>query len=251
MRATLAQNAALRQLDQLKDDFVASVSHEFRTPLTAIDGYIELLDDDRERLDPEHREYVSVIRSSAARLVRLVSDLLVVAALQARPNQIRRDVVDVSSLVRDSADAITPLIRYREVTVQCEVNPNLTVLGDASQLSQLVDNLLSNAAKFTREGFVTVRAFREGDAVRIDVADTGIGIAAADLQVIFERFSRTEHAISQMIPGTGLGLFVAREIADAHGATLFVESHQGEGSTFSLLLPVAETSVGAPDPDGP
>ena len=92
VRSALAQNAMLRELDQLKDDFVASVSHEFRTPLTAIDSYIELLDDDKERLDPEHREYVSIIKSSSARLVRLVSDLLLVAALQARPADARRDV---------------------------------------------------------------------------------------------------------------------------------------------------------------
>jgi signal transduction histidine kinase len=249
VRAIEAQNVRMRELDQLKDDFVASVSHELRTPLTSISGYLDLLEEDAHTFNEEHQSFLRIVNTNTGRLLRLVNDLLIVAGLQARRLDIEISPVDVTALLEHSVHVVAPSARAKGLELTAEIAPKLVVPGDAHRLAQLVDNLLANAIKFTDVGTIRLRGFRSGADVVVVVEDSGIGIPEADQPRVFDRFFRSADAVAQAVQGTGLGLYIARQIADVHGASVSVASRPGEGTTFSVLLPGAETSVGAPDPD--
>jgi PAS domain S-box-containing protein len=227
----------LRELDRMKDDFVATVSHELRTPLTNILGYLSLvLEGD---LDTADREALDVVDRNARRLLTLVGDLLVVAQLDAGRLVLEREVVDLERLVRECAASAAPMAATHEVAVHVEAPQALELAGDPVRLAQLLDNLVSNAVKFTaRGGRVELRAYERAGCAVIEVADTGIGIAEADRGRLFERFYRTEQARRQAIQGTGLGLTIVKAITEAHGGSIDVESEVGRGTTFRVELPL-------------
>jgi signal transduction histidine kinase len=231
------QNERLRELDQLKDVLLANVSHDLRTPLTAILGYAELM---RRRggLPAHHARAAEVIERNARRLLRLVNDLLLLA--QARAGELRLDVepVDVTALARDAYDVARPLADQAGVRLSVRVPAgDVVVPGDRLRLGQLLDNLVSNAVKFTpTDGRVTIRVRAGADAVTVTVADSGPGIPEAEREQLFDPFSRGR--LSSGVPGTGLGLAIVRAVVDAHGAALSVRSRPGAGTTFTVSLPL-------------
>jgi signal transduction histidine kinase len=203
------QNEKLLELDRMKDEFVALVSHELRTPLTSIRGYLELvLDGDAGELSPEQRRCLGVVERNSQRLLRLVGDLLFIAQLESGRLELVRAPVDLAEVVASSADAARPLAEEKEITLTVAIgNGSHTIDGDRARLGQLLDNLVSNALKFTPAGgTVTVQCARDADAVTISVADTGMGIPKDEQHRLFERFFRTSAATSSAIQGTGLGL---------------------------------------------
>jgi signal transduction histidine kinase len=234
-----AQLVRLRRLDRTKDEFLSLVSHELRTPLTSIRGYVELLPDDAP-LSPAQAGFLQVIQRNVARLTSLVEDLLFVARLDEGRVQLAESTVDVAELLVQAADTSRPMADGRRVGLTVETGNLPPVRGDRERLAQLIDNLVANAVKFTPEGgAVTLRA-RDGDGrVHVDVADTGIGIPADELEHLFDRFFRASTAREAAMPGTGLGLAIAQSIAEAHGTRLEVESQIGRGTTFSFDLPRA------------
>jgi signal transduction histidine kinase len=239
-RVLAEQNERLRELDRLKDDFIASVSHELRTPLTSIRGYLELmLEDDVKTLTTEQQDFLEVIDRNADRLLQLVGDLLFVAQLDAGQLALTRSEVDLEALVVHAVDAARPLAEQRRIDVAAHGRPVPGVFGDSTRLAQLLDNLVSNAIKFTPEGGrVDIRTdILDGHAV-IEVSDTGVGISRADTELIFDRFYRTRDAGSQAIQGSGLGLAIAKAIVEAHDGRIGVESRQGQGTTFRVELPL-------------
>jgi PAS domain S-box-containing protein len=231
-----AQNERLRELDHLKDDFVASVSHELRTPLTSIRGYLELVREDGG-LDDEQERMLAIVDRNASRLLRLVSDLLFVAQLDAGKLTIERAPVDLAALADEAIEAARP--RAVGASVELELDADHVIVdGDRSRLAQVLDNLLSNAIKFTPAGGrVRVSVARAGGAARMAVADTGMGIPEEDRGRLFERFFRTSTAMRAAVPGTGLGLTIVRAIAESHDGSVSVESRVGEGTTFVVELP--------------
>ena len=234
-----AQNERLRELDRLKDEFVALVSHELRTPLTSIIGYIQLLRDERARgLDTEH--FAEVIERNAERLLRLVGDLLFLSKLQSGQLALELSETDLARLAAQAVEDARPEAERKHVDLALSAAPVPHTAVDPIRVAQLLGNLIANAVKFTPEGGkVQVRlAAEDGEAV-ITVADTGIGIAAADRERIFERFYRTEAATRRVIPGSGLGLTISRAIVDAHRGTIAVRSDGKHGSTFMVRLPLA------------
>ncbi|MDX6509877.1 MAG: hypothetical protein QOG81_1629, partial [Gaiellaceae bacterium] len=231
------QNGRLLELDRLKDEFVASVSHELRTPLTSISGYLELVLE-AGRLTEEQEQFLGVVSRNAERLLRLVGDLLFVAQLKSSTVVLEQAPVDLTELLGSALEGVTPLACERgiELALDCEPLPSLE--GDAGRLGQMIDNLLTNALKFTPPGGrVEVRGFKREDAVCVEVRDTGMGISEDDQQRLFERFFRTSQAQAEAIQGTGLGLSIVVAIAEAHGGSVEVESDLGVGTTFTVVLP--------------
>jgi PAS domain S-box-containing protein len=234
-----AQNERLRELDRLKDEFVALVSHELRTPLTSIRGYLELVLDDTERLDTEHRRFLEVVDRNAERLLQLVGDLLFVAQVEAGKLTLERGEVDLPAVVKSSIEAVEPLAAQRGIALAAECDPVGPLPGDAARLAQLVDNLLSNAIKFTpARGRVSVRVSRSNGSVVLEIEDTGTGIPLDERERLFERFFRARSATESATPGTGLGLSIAKAIAEAHGGSIGVTSEEGVGTCFRVELPL-------------
>jgi PAS domain S-box-containing protein len=234
-----AQNDRLRELDRLKDEFVAAVSHELRTPLTSILGYLELVLDDTDRLDDQHRQFLDVAERNANRLLRLVGDLLFVAQVDADKLTLARSELELDALVEECVEAAGPRAAEGGVTLGSETELESALSGDPARLAQLVDNLISNAIKFTPAGGrVDVRLARSNGSAVLEVEDTGMGISADEQTHLFERFYRTRSAGENAIPGTGLGLSIAQEIAQAHGGHIGVTSEEGVGTTFRVELPL-------------
>jgi signal transduction histidine kinase len=246
-RAALAvQNERLRELDHLKDNLIAVVSHELRTPLTSILGYLELLDNDRDQLTQRQRHFIGVIGRNADRLLNIVVDLLFVAQARAGQMVLDRRPVDLSELVDNAVEVAMPAANERQIKVTVVQCAGAVVRGDRQRLAQVLDNLLSNALKFTpRNGAVEVRLSAANDEVVLEVADTGMGISASAQRELFTRFFRTDAAITAAIQGTGLGLSIVKAIVDGHGGQVGVESAEGQGATFKVALPRLASAAAA------
>jgi PAS domain S-box-containing protein len=241
------QNEELRALDKLKDDFVALVTHELRTPVTSIMGYSDLLLDDADSLTDWQAQCLAVVQRNAKRLLRLVGDLLFTAQLEAGTGTtLERGPVALSDVIAESVEGQRPRAERQRVGLVVDAARAPIVEGDAERLGQLLDNLVSNAVKYSPDGgVVRVRAFVEGAVAVLEVSDEGIGIPEADQARLFERFFRASTATSRAIKGTGLGLTVCRTIADAHGGRISFVSHEGRGTTFRVELPAAAEAKAA------
>jgi len=232
----------LRRLSALRADFVSLVSHELRTPMAAVIGSARTLQLRWRELSAEQRDsFLELIAGETGRLADLISDVLDTSRIEAGTFSFRFTEVDVGRLVRDSVAAAQA--GQGEVHVVAEVREPLPqVRGDAERLRQVLTNLIDNAIKYSPAGGdVEVRAYREDGRLRVDVSDRGPGIAKDDQRLIFEKFGRVSGGTAR--PGTGLGLFIARSIAEAHGGVLEVASAPDQGSTFTLELPLDGTGA--------
>jgi PAS domain S-box-containing protein len=239
------QNRHLVELDRMKDDFVASVSHELRTPLTSITGYLDLMLEDCDDLPPDQRQYLNVVRRNSERLLRLVGDLLFVAQVDAGRISLELAEVDLSALIADAVEAARPVAEEKHIELIADVAHIELREADALRLGQVLDNILSNAVKFTpNEGSVTVRAAVDGARAVIEVTDTGIGISAEDQLRLFDRFFRSAVANHMAIPGTGLGLAIAKAIVEGHDGVISLQSQPGSGTTVRLELPLERAAAG-------
>lgn len=237
------ERADLRQqADQMKDDFLALVSHDLRTPLTSIIGYAGLVaQDEAAGLSKEARHGIEVIDRNARRLERLVAQLLFVAQAQAdRMPPPEFTEAEMESLVEEAVEAARPSAQTKGVELALDAEPAPAVSVDPDQLGQLLDNLTSNAIKFTPEGGRVEVRLRSGErGAVIQVADSGPGIPADEQAQLFDRFFRASHAHAEGAPGVGLGLWIAKTITDLHGGSLSLESEPGVGTTFTVELPAA------------
>ena len=230
-------NERLRELDRLKDEFVSTISHELRTPLTSISGYVELA---RERADRETSTYLEVVERNATRLLALVNDLLFVARLQSGQLELEVERVDVAALVAESVAGATPHAATAKVELRVHADAGVAVAGDRRRLAQVIDNLVSNAIKFSPEdAAVDLTVQGRNGVVRIEVEDHGIGIPEEEHPRLFERFFRAQGALDRHIPGTGLGLYITKSIVEAHGGTVAARSVAGQGTSFVVRLPAA------------
>ena len=228
----------LRRLSALRADFVSLVSHELRSPMAAVIGAARTLQERWRSLNPEQREaFLALIADETNRLAALIGDVLDTSRIEAGTFNYRFTDVDLSTIVRDAVGAAG--VGQDEVRVAADVAEGLpNIRGDAERLRQVVTNLIDNAVKYSPLGDeVAVRARRENGRVLIEVTDNGPGIPFDQQRLIFEKFGRAD-VVGGSKPGTGLGLFIARSIAEAHGGTLDVESRPQAGATFVLSLPV-------------
>ena len=237
-----AQNERLRELDRLKDEFIASVSHELRTPLTSILGYLELTLDDSDALPDQQRNFLGIIGRNAERLQQLVGDLLFAAQAEAGKLALVWSEVELETLITHCIEANQPAATRAGITLSAELDRIRPIPGDPARLAQVIDNLISNAIKFTpADGRVIVRLAQEAKLAVIEVEDTGMGIPAAEQQHLFDRFFRAHSAAERAIPGTGLGLSIAQAIAEAHAGSISVRSTEGIGTTLRIELPLTRT----------
>ena len=230
----------LMRLEHLRREFVANVSHELKTPLTAIRGAVETLLDGALADPAAARPFAESIAEEAGRLQRLVEDLLTLAQVETKQVAPPWEPIAIGSFLQQEVARHQPLAHRHSVSLTLEVaDPSLTVAADRAQLVQAVGNLLDNAIKYNRPGGrVTVRAEAAGRQLQLTVEDTGIGIPPGDLPRVFERFYRVDKARSRATGGTGLGLSIVKHVAEQHGGTVAVESQPGRGSRFTLTLPL-------------
>jgi signal transduction histidine kinase len=234
----IAQNERLRELDRRKDEFIGMFSHELRTPLASILGYAEILMEDGLS-GPDADHCVEVIDRNAKRLLRLAGDLQLLAQINSGQMAMEFRRADLADIAACAVEEIRPEAERKHIGLVLSATAVSRLAVDPTRMAQLFGNLLSNAVKFTPEGGkVEVRLGTEGAEAVLTVADTGIGIPAADRERIFERFFRTTVAKRQAIQGTGLGLTITQAIVAAHNGTIAVEGEEGHGSTFTVRLPL-------------
>ena len=233
---TVLDLTMLRRLEKIRRDFVANVSHELKTPLTAVSGYAETLLDDGIPQE-QRRRFVQTIHDNATRMQRIVDDLLDLSRIESGGWRPVVAQVDVAGMIQDVFTAVQSAASAKGLALVAEVSPDAThVRVDPTAFRQILTNLVENAVRYTREGNVTVRTRRSDDGVWVDVSDTGIGIAAEHLPRIFERFYRVDAGRSRAEGGTGLGLAIVRHLVDAHGGRVEASSVVGRGTTISVLL---------------
>ena len=240
---TLREVTDVRNVDRIKDALVATVSHELRTPLTSIIGYLELLGSG-EPLSAEDERFVEIVRRNAARLQRMVEELLFVSRVDIGGLELEVAEVDVAELVRAALGSADPAAAAKRITLEYDGPESLHARADANRLGQVFDNLISNAIKFTPEhGSVRVSLGAEGEAFVASVSDNGVGIPQAEQPRLFQRFFRSTS--TRDVPGTGLGLTIVRAIVEAHGGTIACTSEPGE-TTFTFTLPAAVAAAAPP-----
>jgi two-component system phosphate regulon sensor histidine kinase PhoR len=233
---TLREVTQARQVDRIKDALVATVSHELRTPLTSIIGYLELLGTSSTPLGEEDARYADVVRRNAVRLQHMVEDLLFLAQVEGGGLSLDLDPADVTDLASSAVASAQPLAAAKDVALEFDGRRSARALVDAKRISQVFDNLVSNAIKFTPPGGSVKVTVRSDDAATlISVTDTGYGIPTTEQSRLFERFFRS--STTSHLPGTGLGLAIVQAIVESHGGSITCRSEEGEGTTFTLTLP--------------
>ena len=230
----------LRQVEEIRRDFVANVSHELRTPLSIFRGYLETLLDDPHQPPGELLRILEVMERHSDRLHALVEDVLSLARLESPAAELDLSEISLPEFLQEILSDWEKRLEAKQLKSHLDISPDLPSLeADESRLQEIVYNLLDNAVKYSQaSGVITLRAAVEGDRVRISVSDEGIGIRENDLPRIFERFYRADKARSRDLGGTGLGLSIVKHIAQLHGGTAQAQSEPGKGTTISVLLPV-------------
>ncbi|MFW6063319.1 MAG: GAF domain-containing protein [Chloroflexota bacterium] len=256
--ATALQNATLyqeqletaeklREFDRLKSEFLASMSHELRTPLNSIIGFADvLLEGIDGDLNPRMEEDVVLIRNSGQHLRELIGDILDMSKIEAGMMDLRYEEIDVSELGHEiEAFARTQLRTYeKDLEFEVHIGPEVgTVRADRTRFKQVLYNLISNAIKFTTEGNVTLSLRLKDDELLVQVSDTGIGIKEENIPIVFEQFRQVDGSLTRKAGGTGLGLPISKSLVELHGGEIWVQSEEGEGTTFAFTIPAESAAV--------
>jgi two-component system phosphate regulon sensor histidine kinase PhoR len=248
---------AEKRVAQMKDDFIATVSHELRTPLFALQGFLDLLRSGKVQHEATRQEFLATAAQNAQRLMALVNDLLDISRLESGRTKLDLTSVDIGELISETLESLRSLVSDKQITLIHDIPEApaaLTVVADRAKLRQVLVNLVGNAVKFSdpRES-VVVSAALDGDNVKIAVTDHGPGIAREDLPRLFSKFYQAEKPLTRTTGGAGLGLYISKQIIEAHGGVMGVESVLGEGSTFYFVVPTAspDTVLSAAAEDDP
>lgn len=236
------KNAQLQKLDQLKDEFIANTSHEFRTPLNGIIGIAEsLIDGAAGELTEVQKANLLMVVSSGKRLANLVNDILDFSQLKNRDIVLQKKPVDFFAIADVVLACSRPLAASKSLALNNEISKDIPLVdGDENRLQQIMYNLVGNAIKFTESGSVTVSARVAGDTVEVTVADTGLGIPADKFDDVFKSFEQVDASISRLYGGTGLGLSITKKLVELHGGNIRIESELGKGSQFIFTLPISK-----------
>ncbi|HSD89084.1 MAG TPA: ATP-binding protein [Kofleriaceae bacterium] len=237
------QSQEVERANKLKSEFLASMSHELRTPINALIGYSSLLlDGVLGDVNPKQRDALARGRAAAEHLLALINDILDLAKIEAGKMPLRLEDVSLREVTLEVTQQIEPMVRKKQLEFDIDVDPDCpAIYTDRTKIKQVLLNLLSNAVKFTTKGRVSVETRCAADGVQIDVVDTGIGIRPSDLEAIWEDFRQVDQSRTREFGGTGLGLSITRKLLERLGGKVVVKSTYGEGSTFSVYLPLRVT----------
>lgn len=229
----------LRRLETMRRDFAANVSHEIKTPLTSIRGFVETILTDREQLSDNQRHFLEIIDKNVNRLMAIIDDLLQLARIEKEGSELRWDIALIRPVLENAIQTLKGEAQKKNIRITLECDDKLSVSMDSSMIEQAVVNLIDNAVKYTENNGEVMITVSRDSMVKIHVADTGYGIENEHLPRLFERFYRTDKARSRQQGGTGLGLAIVKHIMLAHKGDVTVESTPGKGSVFTLHLPVS------------
>jgi two-component system, OmpR family, phosphate regulon sensor histidine kinase PhoR len=228
----------IRRLETMRKDFIANVSHELKTPLTSIKGFVETLLEGALEDKENNRHFLEIIREHANRLDVLISDLLNLSHLESKEITLDKEKLGLKALVDDILDGFKTQLEKKHIEIRNELGADTFLAADKNRIGQVFINLIDNAIKFNKEnGSVRIYSRQETGKIKVIVEDTGFGIPAKDLPRIFERFYRVDKARSRELGGTGLGLSIVKHIVELHGGSAAVESTEGLGSKFFFILP--------------
>jgi len=237
-----AANERLKELDQLKDDFISTVTHELRTPLTSVRSLAEILHESPDITPEKHSNFTAIIINESKRLTRLISQILDYQKMESGRMEWQISLIDLKEILNEAVNATGQLIHDRNIKVNLDF-PDVVPLvpGDRDRLIQVMFNLVSNAVKFCndKDGVIGIKLSIENKFLRIDVSDNGIGISREHQDMIFEKFKQVIDAKLGRPRGTGLGLTITKRIIDHHSGKIWVESEPGKGSTFSFIIPLS------------
>jgi signal transduction histidine kinase len=236
-------NAKLRELSAMKEEFLALTTHDLRSPLAVISGVINFFTSGRlGDLTSEQKNMVSMMERNTQNLIELVNDLLDASKLESGTMRLEPAPVDLRGLIEELHEQMQPLAAEKEIALEERLPADLPELqADRAKLRRILVNLLSNALKFTpKGGHITVNAAREGSFVHVSVSDTGVGIPEEDLRDIFDKYAQARSRATRSEKGTGLGLYITRQLVELHGGKIGVRSEVGKGSTFSFTIPIAQ-----------
>jgi PAS domain S-box-containing protein len=243
------------EAERAKSEFVSNVSHELRRPLTAIKGYSDLLLFNAiGPLNEQQEHFLSIVQDNANRLVELANDLLDISHIETGRMELDIQPVKLGDIIRQVAEVMRPRCEERDLNLAINIQRNIgVVMGDKNRLAQVVTNLIKNASYNTpRGGHIKVDLSRSGNVARVDVADTGPGMSQEEKVKVFQRFYRVNNPSISKVAGTGLGMPIAKMLVGMHGGFLRVESELGEGSTFTVVLPLQSgVTAGVEDPVSP
>jgi signal transduction histidine kinase len=230
-----------KEVERMKSEFVSLVSHEFRTPLTSIRGYAEMmLDGDVGDLSEDQDDFVRTIFRNATHLQSIVNDLLEVSRLEAGAVKINHDTLNLVDQINDCVQRLKPQIENKSLKLKMKLpKSGVKLVGDAHRINQVLMNLISNAYKYTPEGgTISIFVKHTNDYVKVEVQDTGIGMTKDEQKKLFTKFYRAENEETIKAGGTGLGLWITKSLVEMHGGEISVTSKPGKGSTFRFTLPV-------------
>ncbi len=236
-------NAKLKKLDQLKDEFISTVTHEMRTPITSIRAFSEILYDNRELSVDEKDHFLSTIIKETERMDRLITQVLDLEKFESGKQKLHLEMININDIIFDAIDTLSQVLQEKQIIVQADLQKDLPlVLADHDRLLQVMLNLLSNAIKFCRqeEGRISISAYYLDGDVKVNVLDNGKGVPAEDLPMIFEGFFQATNQNFKKPKGSGLGLTICKKIIEHHQGTIWVESEQGKGAKFSFTLPIPD-----------
>ncbi len=230
----------LREAEEMRRRFLAHMSHELREPLTNIIGFSQLILKGIDGpISEQQRNDLEIVQANSQHLLGLINDLLDVAQIEAGLMELEFKEVDLTELIRSVMATTSALTRDRDIQLRQEIYPDLPrIEADGTRVRQVLLKLLSNAAKFTERGSITVRAWLDGNSIQVAVADTGSGMSPEDRERVFEQFEQGDVGVKYHRPGIGLGLALCKEFVEMHGGRIWVESQEGVGSTFTFTLPI-------------
>ncbi len=228
----------LKELDQLKDDFISMTSHELRTPLTAIRGYVELLEQKNEVRTTEGKQFLGRINTSAEELDQLISDILDVTRLEQGRLSFTPSHISPHTIVEEVVTSLTFKAKEKGLSLTASFEQNATIFVDPIRLKQVMVNIIGNAVKYTNKGEIVVRVYTVNDRLLLRVSDTGIGMSAEAQKRIFEKFYRADSSDVQREVGTGLGLWITKQLVEKMNGTISVESIEGVGSHIVVSFPL-------------
>jgi signal transduction histidine kinase len=236
-------NKELRKLDEMKNDFISIASHELRTPMTSIKGYISMiLDGDAGEINKDVRSFLNEVYQSNERLVDLVNDMLDVSRIEQKRLNFEFKKVEALPLIKEAYERMLPMARNEndQLILEANIDKNLKINVDYRRFQQVITNLVENAIKFTEQGKVTILAKVKDKRLEVSVKDTGIGISKADQKKLFTKFYQVAQVLSRPKGGTGLGLYISKSIVEGMKGTIGLNSTPGKGSTFFFTIPIVK-----------